>query len=412
MEPTRKVLLVYRFGNQPMRTTTSEHLFSFQKYCPYPIDYWNIESEPGPTREQAQQYDLVLFHYLFLTHHWGGRATFRDNMRRVAVLREVPGLKVILPQDEFYRPDLFCDFIRDFGIHGVFSVAPEAEWEKIYRGVDFRRVQFFRVLTGYIDEDKQRMIEGLARADRQRDIAIGYRTAGKPYFWFGRHGYLKQQIADAFLERATARGLPVDISTSNRDTITGDDWYRFLMRCKYTIGVESGTSVLDWDGSIHEKTQAYAARHPQAEFAEVEAACFPGMDGGCNLFAVAPRHLESCITRTCQILTKGEYQGVLRPNVHYIEIEKDLSDVDRALDLVASDHLRTEMVERVYRDVVASGKYTYRRFVEEVVEQSFRCCAWYAPPPRTMGVRLHQAAERVEDRVRGLWRRVKRRLAG
>lgn len=411
MDPEKRVLLVYRYGNYPMRSTTAEHLFAFQKYCPYPIDYWNIEHERGPTTSEARAYDLIVFHYLFLTHHWSGRRTFMDNCRRVSVLRHVPGIKVMLPQDEFYHSDLFVRFIRTFGIHGVFSVAPESEWEKIYRGVDFQRVRFFRVLTGYVDEEKVRLVRDLASLQPERNVDIGYRTAGKPCFWFGRHGYLKQRIAEVFETRGASRGLATDISTRSEDTIHGDDWYRFLLRCKHAIGVESGTSVLDWDGSVCKKTERYVARHPHADFDEVEAACFPGLDGQVRLFALSPRHLEACLTRTCQVLTQGDYQGVLQPNIHYVEIRKDLSDVDRALDVICSDDHRADMTDRAYRDVVASGKYSYRRFVECVTERALGCF-WFPAPARDSSEFLRGAIEDAEDRLRNFWQKVKRRLVG
>ncbi|MGE3809537.1 MAG: hypothetical protein AB7K24_33150 [Gemmataceae bacterium] len=331
-----------------------------------------MESERPLTRRQANAYDLIIFHYLFLTNHWGGVAHFRDTMRRCRVLKDATTPKIMLPQDEFYHADLFCEFIREFSIQCVFSVAPESEWEKIYREVDFGRVKFFRVLTGYIDEEKLKRVQQFAREQPVRPIDIGYRTAGRPYFWFGRHGYLKQHIADLFEKIAPSRGLSLDISTSNQAIILGDDWYRFLLRCKYTLGVESGTSLLDWDGSVHQKTQAYVAANPSATFDDVEAACFPGRDGEISLFALSPRHLEACMTRTCQVLTEGHYNGVLQPDVHYIQMRKDLADAQRVIELMSRDELRQEMVERAYQDLIGSGAYSYRRFVEFVIEQALR----------------------------------------
>jgi hypothetical protein len=261
-------------------------------------------------------------------------------------------------------------FINAFGIHCVFSVAPPAEWPKIYRQVDFSRVHFYPTLTGYVDE--RILAKPAITASPVKDIDIGYRTAGKPYFWFGRHGYLKQQIADAVLARAPRHGLSLDISTSGADTIHGDAWYAFLARCKYTIGVESGTSIVDHDGAIHRRTMEFARQRPDATFAEAEAACFPGRDGEIKLFALGPRHLEACVTRTCQILTEGEYNGVLRPWQHYIPVRKDFSNLDEVLDLVKKDTLRQEITERAYQDIVASGRYSYGSFVDDVVNKSMQ----------------------------------------
>ena len=148
--------------------------------------------------------------------------------------------------------------------------------------------------------------------------------------------------------------------------LLGDDWFRFLASCKYTLGCEGGASMLDWDGSIRERTDRYQAEHPDAGFDEVEAACFPGQDGTLDYFAIGPRHIEACATRTCQVLVEGDYQGILRPWEHYIPVKRDFSNLDEVLELIRRDELREEITENAYRDVIASERYTYRSFVREV----------------------------------------------
>jgi hypothetical protein len=182
----------------------------------------------------------------------------------------------------------------------------------------------------------------------------------KPYL--GRHAMLKAELADAVGARAGAHGLRVDLSTRAEDTFYGDDWYRFLASCRYTIGVEGGASVLDRDGSV----QACVEAQPEGRtFDELEAACFPGRDGELALFAISPRHLEACATRTVQILVEGAYSGVLEPGAHYLELRRDLSNLDALLATVAAGDA-ADVAERAYADIVASGRYTYRRFVEDV----------------------------------------------
>jgi hypothetical protein len=110
----------------------------------------------------------------------------------------------------------------------------------------------------------------------------------------------------------------------------------------------------------------YVAAHPGADFNEIEANCFPQQDGGLELFAISPRHLEACASRTCQILVEGSYNGVLRPGEHYIELRRDLANLDDVIDLVERDELRESITNDAWRDVVASGRYSYRGFVEEV----------------------------------------------
>src|SRR5262249_2226377 len=154
----------------------------------------------------------------------------------------------------------------------VFSVAPESEWPKIYDTVDRAKVRFHHVLTGYLEERSIRQARRLGAYRPVRDLDLGYRA--NAYYCFGRHGMMKVWLADEVQKRAAALGLATDIATNSGHKLErwleGDQWYKFLLRCRCTFGIEGGTSILDRDGAIWKRTHAYLAAHPDAEYADVE----------------------------------------------------------------------------------------------------------------------------------------------
>ena len=322
-----------------------------------------------PCYIQRVKFDLVIFHTLFFSSRHDSRS-FRFMMDKASPVAQLDAVKVVIPQDEFINAEIVNEFINRFGIDAIFSVQPESEWPRIYRTVDRSRVRIYRVLTGYLDRTRVGKIGRFRNKTGHRSIDLGYRTAGRPPAWFGRHGLMKQRIADVFASRANKVGLKIDISTSGADTLLGDDWYRFLCRCKYTLGVEGGTSILDFDGSIKRKTEEYFARNPQATFEEIEKACFPDMDGHFQGFVISPRHLESCAAKTCQVLIEGHYSGILSPGKHYVEVKRDFSNLDDVLEVIRRDDLRVQITEAAYTDIVESGKHTYENFVDFVIEKS------------------------------------------
>jgi hypothetical protein len=360
------VLIVYYY-HEPRRSIT-DHLRSFDRYGGHDCYYLNAAVWGTPRWVTHLPVDLIIFHTTFLSQRWDP-VYFRELTKRAAVFAWSRSVKVAIPQDEFVYTDNLRDFIRIAGIGHVFSAAAPSEWPKIYAGVDFDRVRFTRVLTGYLDDSTVQRIDRLADRTINRTIDIGYR-AWKAEPWLGRHGFLKQEMTVPIREKAKARGLVTDISTEPGDTLMGDDWYRFLLRCRYTIGVEGGASILDRDGTIRLATEKYTSEHPGAEFPEIEKACFPGMDGSLNLFAISPRHLEACATKTCQILVEGSYNGILEPGRHFIELKRDLSNIDDVLDAVAADRHRHDITSAAYRDIVTSRRYSYRTFVETVLAVS------------------------------------------
>lgn len=142
------------------------------------------------------------------------------------------------------------------------------------------------------------------------------------------------------------------------------------MRCKYTLGAEGGASVLDRTGQILESTLRYRALHPQADYEEIAGHCFPEGDNSLTLTAISPRHLEACATKTCQILIEGDYNGILTPGRHYIELKRDFSNIDEVLDLVKLDKQRAEIAAQAHGDIVESGLYSYRSFVNFLLSQT------------------------------------------
>jgi hypothetical protein len=157
---------------------------------------------------------------------------------------------------------------------------------------------------------------------------------------------------------------------SPADTLLGDDWFRFLLRCRFTIGVEGGASILDRHGRIRACVTQYRSEHPEASFEEIEQSCFPGLDGTFDLRAISPRHLEACATRTPQILVEGEYNGILEPGTHYLPLRSDFSNIAEVLEDTGHRDEAAAMAERAYRDVVATGRYSYESFVATLLSKA------------------------------------------
>jgi hypothetical protein len=354
-------LIVYALEQYPLRTTVRDHLYSFARWSRMDCAYVNLQVR-RPERVLSQlRPDVIVFDTTFLSSRWD-LSRFEWLVDRAAPLRDDAAVKVAIPQDEMLRPDLLCRFIAEFGIAHVLTILPEHEVPVVYRTVDRDKVGFDEVLTGYLEHDTIARIDRILERSPQRLTDIGYR-AWEGGHWLGRLGFTKGELARLFTEAAAGTGLSLDISTRPQDTFRGDAWYEFLASCKYTIGVEGGASLFDWDGTIRARIDSYLERSPAATFEEVERACFPGQDNSLNLRAITPRHLESCATRTCQILLEGEYNGILRPGEHYIPLRADYGNLDEVIAAVRSDTVRDELTSAAHRDVVASGRYSYQQFV-------------------------------------------------
>ncbi|HEX9743213.1 MAG TPA: hypothetical protein VGA17_10535 [Nitrospiraceae bacterium] len=365
MKKPHVILVFYYIGwVYPLRDSGKTHLYCWRRHSKYRFIYINVAFGIPWNLLRHVRIAGVIYHTFFLGARWTPEI-FEQKTGLCEALAPLRVPKIAIPQDEFIRTDMLAEFLAKQQVTHLLTCAEEPDWKRIYgRHLDFSRVVVKTVLTGYIDDATMRRVDALKKDEKARRVDIGYR-AKRVAYWLGEHGQRKVQVADVIGEAARRRGLNVDISLHAQDTLLGDDWLKFLLGCRATIGVEGGASVLDRDGSIKKAVEAYVNDHPAASFQETRDACFPDRDGEFGLACLSPRHLEACLTETCQILIEGTYNGILRPWEHYIPVRRDYADVEKALDALADPELVSRLVRNAYADVVESGQWTYRALVRE-----------------------------------------------
>ncbi len=363
-----RILIIYHAANTGDRVTFNQHLYSFRRYSKEECYYLNT-AYGIPEYINRINFDLIVYHYYFFDPNVRFSKLSRHEMNtKYSLLKQLKGYKVAIPQDEYRCTDRMNEFFYDLGIKTVFTLTPEAEWQTVFPRSKSGLEHYFTVLAGYIDELTLAKLERLQVniSHISRPIDVGYRGSSPPY-WLGKAGLMKWQLTERFLNTPFKHNLKLDLSNDYKDIFYGFDWYRFLSKCRVVLGCEGGASLHDPDGSIKEKVDRYVKEHPGADFEEVEAACFPGQDGNLNLYVPSPRIFDACMTRTCQALIAGNYGGIMKPGVHYIEIKQDWSNIKDVMDQIKDVQYCEQIAANAYRDIVGSGLFTYRRFVESVM---------------------------------------------
>jgi hypothetical protein len=130
------------------------------------------------------------------------------------------------------------------------------------------------------------------------------------------------------------------------------------------LGTESGVSIFDTEDLVRTEYERLTAEHPSISFAELSERLLNKWEDNIPYRTVSPRHFEAAALRVCQILFAGKYSGILEPMVHYIPLEKDFSNIDEVLRRFRDPAVRRRLTENAYADLIASGRYSYKRFVE------------------------------------------------
>ena len=371
------ILVLYGLAEKEPRKTILDSLYCFQNYDEKNIYYYlNIlKHEKIWKKFTFPKMDGIIIHYSMISMRYDQEYWKKNKEELIEFVKRHQCSKAIIPQDEYnYNGDV-RDFIKQSGINYIFTCALEEDYEKLYPKCQVGEVVITTVFTGYVDEVTIKTIEQRGGIKKNREYDIGYRARQLP-FWLGRHGQLKTQLADAFLKHLDGRSdIKYDIKNTGlqgEHTFNGYDWIDFLLNCRTMLGCLGGSGLLDVDGSIFKKVEEYCNIHPTAEFNEVERECFPGLDNYIHLYALSPRHFECAITKTCQLLVEVVYQGVFRPNIDFIEIKKDFSNMDSVIDKVKDVEYCERIADNCYQHVIKSGEYTYHCFTLKIINVMFQ----------------------------------------
>ncbi len=364
-QPGGSILVLYCYPpNMQMRPAIASHLHVLTNSdAAHQTLYLNVQ-QGVPGFVKNLHFDAIILHTTLLCARW---ACFFDEIAaQIAWLRHSDAVKIALPQDEYDHAAVLDEWLESLGVQVIGSNFGEDVRALLYPRMH-KQARFMKCLTGYIDPAPVAEFAGKMVQIKDRPLDIVYRAAHLP-FWFGSQGQLKHRLADIVARRADELGLRTDISTDPARTITSNHWFHFLGSSKTVVGCESGSSVLDPRGLIQKRIRELQAEMPKLAFEDVHRYLPADWDSQ-RFFAIGPRHLEAIITRTCQVLVEGAYDGILLPHRHYLPLRRDFANLDEVLAMTQDSALLEATTQRAYEDILESGKVSYASFARQLGEQ-------------------------------------------
>lgn len=335
--------------------TIIDHATSFKKYSRHNIFYVNPVRREKPEWLNLSKFDVLVIHYsIYVLGDHYINPSWRHS------IRVSPAVKIQFIQDEYRRVNEFIDRIKELDIDILYTCFPEQEIERVYPADKLPGVTKINTLTGYVPSYLENRVPDLRS---RRPIDVGYRGRGEGFWWLGTLYQEKSIIGKEFLRRATKTELTCDISTREEDRIYGGRWVQFLRQCRCTLGTESGAGVIDFTGQIEDRVRQYCEQHPSVTFEEVRMRFFKDIEGQIRMNQISPRVFESIGCGCGLILFEGEYSKILTPDVHFIPLKKDFSNIEYIFDKIRDRAFIRAMAERSYEDILRSGTYSYRTFI-------------------------------------------------
>lgn len=352
-------------------STVPENIAFLQSYSQFRVHVLNLfehNAVAGPLTLSAAV-DLTRFQGIIIHNTVSYNV---DNLVSLDALTEVKlgryaGVKVLFKQDENFRCRDLAAFVGEVRFDVVFTCLPPHERARVYPPAIVGPLRFEQMLTGYVTPT----LRAMTAASGPRPIDIGYRGSIQPMH-FGRLAYEKRSIGDDVARRLRGSRYRIDISSRWEDRFGGDAWLRFLATCKATLGVESGASIFDLDGSLAQRFEAldarYGARGEDEAAAQAYLAALADVEGNVDYAQVSPRHFEAAAAGTLQIMFPGRYSGIFTAGRHFFALERDFSNLSEALALIDDPVRRAQMTEAARAEIIDVPTWWIERFVERVDE--------------------------------------------
>jgi hypothetical protein len=345
--------------------TINEHLRSFSLHSKHNYFYFPVSDTyqsqlPGrylqdwPPSWDMDFFDVVVWHYV-VPAYLEGRISPAATKR----LAGFGGLKVLFVQDEYDNTGTISHWMRRAGIDLMFTCVPMDGIDYAYPQSANPGVEFLPTLTGYVPED--RGWDRYALPMGERSLRLAYRGRVLPY----RYGALAREKSDIGVRMKALceqYGVRADIAVDEDSRIYGTDWYRFLGSARATLATESGSNVFDFDGSL-----AKAAAEAEAKgvsFEDFHATHLTDIEGVVKMNQVSPKIFEAIRMGVALVCFEGQYSGVIQPDLHYIPLKKDYSNVEEVFAKLEDIPLLEAMTRRAFDDVIGSGRYSYKAFAQ------------------------------------------------
>lgn len=316
------------------------HVFLLQKNHPEHNYLYHDATLTLPGYVRETNFDLIILDVTFLCARWSAPKVLSKLKKEYDFVKYSDAVKIAFPQDEYDCNETLDEWMCEWGVDIVYSVISE-HWDVLYP--HYHKIGNIQLgFTAYIDES---LMNRKRKAFEDRSIDIGYRAKKLPPY-FGRLGETKWTIGRDVAMLAKSAGLAVDISVGDKNTLLGEEWLEFINNSKFTLGANSGSSLLDPRGEIQRKVRRYLRESPEYTFDQVEELFFKGLEGRFQFTAISPRVMEAALLDSCQILVEGDYSHILTPWEHYIPIKSDASNFEQVLEAMRDHAAVKKMIQR------------------------------------------------------------------
>lgn len=304
------------------------------------------------TFKSLLKYDAIIYHWDLIDCSIVGKIFLN-------FLRNFKGIKICMMQDEYMHN---MNFVKDNNFDFFYHVSDSRLINKYCKN-KIGEIELRQVLTGYVPDID---IKKVNMKDKTINIFSRGRTKSITYF-YGRMLRDKGRIGYGVKIYCKKNNIPnVDIEMEDKYRIYGDKWYDKLRNSKTLLACQSGCDVFHVS---KKEVDDYQKEHPNALYNEIKDIFNLEKESENNYGVVSPKMFEAIKCNCVLIMFPGGYNNILIPDVHFIKLERDFSNMDEVIKKVYDNDYLQKIADKAYEDIVESGKYSYQYFVKNTIDK-------------------------------------------
>lgn len=340
-----KILLLYVDSlNTSLLSYNEDWYDAFKKNKTLDVDCCNLASKKWLSLiPKIRLYNLIVFLHStnsngIKIHPWLIKSL---NYRRGKVIFFVGNEYKLIPEK--------ISLLKSLSAEYIVSQLPQNTADWLYEDIKFSRVIS---LAHALNPEVFKPITDSSN----RELDIGVRAYEYPWYLGDRE---RIHIFNKF-KNLPKETFKTDINLNKSKRFGRSKWNLFLNSCRGTVSTEAGTAYLEKDDRTRNSVNTYLEKYPQTSFEEIFELFFQNYKNPMSGKCITPRHFDAIGTKTCQIMFPGRFNDILQPDVHYMSLNRDFSNLDLVLERFEDVSYREKMVNETYEYVMDSHTHKHR----------------------------------------------------
>ena len=193
----------------------------------------------------------------------------------------------------------------------------------------------------------------------KRSIDIGYRAYDEPLYFGHQERF---QLMKKSKEIISKTNLKHDLSMKESDRFVNENWSSFINECKSFIGTNTGYDYFELTDEIRNKVNIYLTSFKELNFQQLYdkgyKKFFINRKKTNSMRLISGRNIEVAGCKTLQFLVDGDYGNYFIPDVHYIKINKDYSNLEECFEKLSDQSFCEKIINNSYDTVTQNLKFS------------------------------------------------------